>query len=190
MPEPALVAKEHWRVTYAIIPVDATISRERLHEESSFILIRTAPPGWICSDEQMIDIYRQQYCVEHGFAWLKSGAEINPMFIHTPHRIAGMGLIYCLGLMAWNLIQRTVRQHLRDTNTGLPYHRGKLSANITTRFLFELFPSVQTVVVTDEKGRREKRLLGLERWQMAAAEALGCQRSAFSPVESLAGELS
>ena len=101
-----------------------------------------------------------------------------------------MGLIYCLGLMAWNLIQRTVRQHLRDTNTGLPYHRGKLSANITTRFLFELFPSVQTVVVTDEKGRREKRLLGLERWQMAAAEALGCQRSAFSPVESLAGELS
>jgi transposase len=183
-PEPALAAKEHWRVTYAIIPVETAVSRERLHEQSSFILIRTATPGWTCSDEQMIDLYRQQYRIEHGFAWLKSGAEINPMFIHTPHRIAGMGLIYCVGLMVWNIIQRTVRQQLKLTNSGLPYHRGKPSANITTRFLFELFPSVQTVVLTDDQGRQEKRLLGLERWQLAAVEALGCQKCAFLPVEA------
>jgi len=188
-PEPALAAREHWRVTYTTTPVTATVSRDRLHEQSSFILIRTATPGWTCSDEQMIDLYRQQYRIEHGFAWLKSGADINPMFIHTPHRIASMGLIYCIGLMAWNIIQRTVRQHLKQTKTGLPYHRGKPSNNITTRFLFELFPSVQTVVLTDEKGRHEKRLVGLERWQQAAAQALGCQGNAFSPVDSRVAEL-
>jgi hypothetical protein len=71
----------------------------------------------------MIDHYRQQYHCEHGFAWLKSGADINPMFIETPLRIASMGFIYCIGLMTWNIIQRTVRAHLKATNSGLPYHQ-------------------------------------------------------------------
>jgi len=54
--------------------------------------------------------------------------------------------------MTWSIIQRTVRAHLIATNTGLPYHRNKPSANITTRFLFELFPGVQTVVIDDSNG--------------------------------------
>ena len=188
-PEPALAAAEHWRVTYRIVPVDETVTAQRLHHQASFILIRTANPGWQISDEAMIDQYRQQYHLEHGFAWLKSGAEINPMFIHTPQRIAGMGLLYCLGLIVWNLIQRTVRAHLTATGGGLPYHRRKLSANITTRFLFELFPSVQTLVLTHPDGRREKRTMGMDTWQTAAATALGCHQDAFKPVLSTVGEL-
>lgn len=189
-PEPALANREHWRIVYATTAVDKTISMTRLHEQSSFILIRTATPGWTCTDEQMIDLYRQQYRIEHGFAWLKSGADINPMFIHTPHRIAGMGFIYCIGLMAWNIIQRTIRQGLKQQKAGLPYHRGKPSDNITTRFLFELFPSVQTVVLTDDYGRTEKRTVGFEHWQQLAAKALGCQQNSFSPVMPHGAELS
>jgi len=113
---------------------------------------------------------------------LKSGAEINPMFIHSPERIAAMGFIYCLGLMVWNLIQRTVRLHLKKTKTGLPYHRNKPSDNITTRFLFELFPQVQTLVVAYDDGRREKQTVGIEEWQKRSIEALGTQPEAFRPV--------
>lgn len=180
--EPALEAAVHWRVRYTTTPVEAAISERRLHEQASFILIRTCTPGWEITDAQMIDHYRQQYHCEHGFAWLKSGADINPMFIESPRRIAAMGLIYCVGLMTWTLIQRTVRAHLVATNTGLPYHRNKPSANITTRFLFELFPSVQTVVVAHADGRREKQTLGLEDWQRKAIEALGTSVDAFKPV--------
>lgn len=181
-PEPALAADVHWRVRYATTPVTDQISAQRLHDQASFILIRTRNPGWDISDAAMIDRYRQQYHCEHGFAWLKSGADINPMFIETPARIAAMGLIYCIGLMTWNLIQRTVRAHLTTTNTGLPYHRNKPSANITTRFLFELFPSVQTLVIDHGNGRREKQTLGLEHWQQRACEALGTSVDAFKPV--------
>ncbi len=84
--------------------------------------------------------------------------------------------------MTWNLIQRTVRAHLIATNTGLPYHRNKPSAKITTRFLFELFPSVQTVVLIHDDGRREKQTVGLQHWQQRAAEALGTRPDAFKPV--------
>lgn len=180
--EPALHAAEHWRIRYVTTPVTDGVSAQRLHEQATFVLIRTRNPGWECSDAGMIDHYRQQYHCEHGFAWLKSGADINPMFIETPQRIAAMGLIYCVGLMTWNLIQRTVRAHLTATKTGLPYHRNKPSAKITTRFLFELFPCVQTLVVDFGNNRREKQTLGLEHWQVKAMEALGTKPDAFKPV--------
>jgi transposase len=183
-PEPALAAAEHWRVRYHINPVSEEESRLRLHNQASFILIRTTAPEWTITDAEMIEHYRQQYHLEHGFAWLKSGADINPMFIESPQRIASMGFIYCIGLMAWNLIQRTVRAHLVATKTGLPYHRRKLSDHITTRFLIELFPSVQTVVITDQNGQREKRTLGMGEWQKKAAEALGVAPETFRPVMS------
>lgn len=181
-PEPALDAAEHWRIRLATTTVSDEVCAQRLHDQATFILIRTRTPGWEFSDADMIDRYRQQYHCEHGFAWLKSGANINPMFIETPQRIAAMGLIYCVGLMAWNLIQRAVRAHLKATDSGLPYHRNKPSANITTRFLFELFPSVQTLVIDHGNGRREKQTLGLEHWQTKACEALGTSRDAFRPV--------
>jgi transposase len=188
-PEPALNGTEHWRIVYATSPVSEEITKVRLHDQASFILIRTANQGWNITDADMINHYRQQYHLEHGFAWLKSGADINPMFIETPQRIASMGFIYCIGLMIWNLIQRTVRAHLIATKTGLPYHRRKLSSNITTRFYFELFPSVQTVVIINPDGRREKRTLGLEGWAATAAKALGVDDKAFRPVIQKLGEL-
>jgi transposase len=150
------------------------------------MLIRTRTAGWQITDAEMIDHYRHQFHCEHGFSWLKSGADINPMFIETPSRIAAMGLIYCVGLMVWNLIQRTVRAHLVATGNGLPYHRNKPSANSTTRFLFERFPRVQTLVIVHPDGRREKRTLGLESWQRKAMEALGTQDDAFKPVMPMA----
>jgi transposase len=186
-PEPALEAAVHWKVRYLTVAVPESLSKQRLHDQATFILIRTRNKDWSFTDADMIDRYRKQYQVEHGFAWLKSGADINPMFIETPHRIAAMGFIYCLGLIVWNLIQRTVRAHLAATGTGLPYHRNKPSANITTRFLFELFPVVQTIVINHDNGRSEKQTLGLDQWQLKAIEALGVSLDAFKPVTARRG---
>lgn len=186
-PEPALAGAQHWRVAYQIVPVTDGVSRDRLHHQASFVLIRTRNPGWNIDDAEMLERYRNQYHLEHGFAWLKSGADINPMFIHTEGRIASMGFIYCIGLIAWNLIQRSVRTYLKANNTGLPYHRNKPSANITTRFLFEIYPAVQSIVITHDDGRKEKRVLGVEHWQALGAQALGCRSDAFAPVMARVG---
>ncbi len=70
--EPALVADVHWRVRYLTTPVAADISSQRLHDQASFILIRTRNTGWQFTDAEMIDHYRQQYHCEHGFAWLST----------------------------------------------------------------------------------------------------------------------
>lgn len=177
-PEPALAAMEHWRVRYATKPVTENITKQRLHDQATFILIRTASKKWAISDEEMIARYQGQYTVEHGFAWLKSGAPIDPIYLHTEHRIASLCFIYCLGLMVWNLIQRTVRTYLKDNQLGLPYHRNIPSDTITTRFLFELFPKVQTVPISS--GRKMiYQLAGMEKWQRLACKALGTRTREF-----------
>ena len=53
-------------------------------------------------------------------------------------------------------IQASVWQ---KSGKGLPYRRNKPSDRITTRFLFELFPRVQTVPFTVDGGPTQKKLV-------------------------------
>jgi transposase len=184
-PEPNL-PQEHFRITYAYQRAHHQTITAYLRRSATFVLIRTATAEWNISDREMVERYRQQYHVEHGFSWLKSHAAINPMFIETPHRIAAMCFLYCVGLMVWTLIQRTVRKNLKLWGKGLPYHRNKPSSNITTRFLFELFPKVQSLEITMPDGNPEKRVLGLDEWTQLACKALECSPSVFVSVKKSA----
>ncbi len=184
-PEPALAAS-HYRIVYSAVAVTDEISATRLHDQATFILIRTRTQGWEIDDAELIERYKGQYHNEHGFSWLKGGAGaakgINPIFLATPTRIASLCFLYLVGLMIWNLIQRTVRMHLKKYGKGLPYRRNKPSDRITTRFLFELFPRVQTVPFTVGNGPQQKRLVGVNDVIELACKALGTRLSEMSPV--------
>ncbi len=184
IPEPELAAS-HYRVTYATTPVSAQDSERRLHDQATFVLIRTRDAHWKIDDAEMIDRYKGQYHNEHGFSWLKSGAGvkgINPIFLATPTRIASLCFLYLIGLMVWNLIQRTVRMNLKKWGKGLPYRRNKPSDRITTRFLLELFPRVQTVPFTIGNGKPQKKLVGVSEVIELACAALGTKLTALSPI--------
>lgn len=183
-PEAELTAS-HYRIDYGSSAVTAEVSRQRLHESASFILIRTRTTGWQIDDADMITRYKGQYHNEHGFSWLKSGSGykgINPIFIETPTRIASLCFLYVIGLMVSTLIQRTVRMNLKKWQKGLPYHRNKPSDRITTRFLFELFPKVQVVPFSVSGGELQKKLVGMNSVTELACAALGTNISGFSPV--------
>ncbi len=75
--------------------------------------------------------------------------------------------------MIWSLIQRTVRMNLKKSGKGLPYRRNKPSDRITTRFLFELFPRVQTVSFAIADGPKQKKLVGVNEVIELACAALG-----------------
>lgn len=183
-PEPALAAS-HYRIVYTATPVSDEISAARLHCHATFILIRTRTKGWTIDDAELIERYKGQYHNEHGFSWLKSGSGakgINPIFLATPTRIASLCFLYLVGLMLWNLIQRTVRMNLKKSGQGLPYRRNKPSDRITTRFLFELFPRVQTVPFTVGGGPTVKKLVGVSDIITLACSVLGTRLDAFSPV--------
>ena len=180
-PEPAMLTS-HYRVTYATKAVSEKISERRLRDQATFILIRTRSKGWTIDDAEMIERYKGQFHNEQGFAWLKSGQGINPIFLVTPKRIASLCFLYVVGLMIWSLIQRTVRANLKSSGKMLPYRRNKPSNRITTRFLFELFPSVQTVPFTIGGGPKQKKLVGLTDVLQTACNALGTRLTEFAPV--------
>jgi transposase len=173
---------DHYRITYETHPVKKKIITQRLSDQSTFILIRTKNAKWDIDDADLIHRYKGQFRNEHGFAWLKSGASLNPIFLHTPERIASLCFIYCIGLMAWNLIQRQVRNTLVKTNKMLPYHRGKPSNRITTRFLFELFAQVQVVPFSVGAEQEKRSTAGLDTICLDACSALGTSPAVFEPV--------
>jgi transposase len=171
----------HWRIIYTVVPVDDAVAKQRLVAAASFIIIRTATPGWTITDVDMIHRYKGQYHNEHGFSWLKSGAALNPIFLKTPHRIASLGFIYCIGLMIWALIQRTVRANLNDTKRTLPYHRGRKGTNISTRFIFELFQNVQSQHLAMPDGVIHHFVHGINGHAARACRALGTKLIIFKP---------
>ena len=184
-PEPDL-PREHFRIVYEAKRAHHMTIQARLRNTATFVLVRTRPDDWNIGDEEMLQRYKQQYHVEHGFSWLKSRAAINPMFVETPRRVASLCFLYCVGLMVWTLIQRTVRKNLKKWQLGLPYHRNKPSDNITTRFLFELFPKVQSVSMKVHDQATVKQVLGMDEWTNLACKALGCGTATFSPVKKSA----
>jgi len=184
-PEPAIDGP-HWRIRYTIVPVADAVATKRLHAAATFVVIRTKTPGWDIPDAEMIRRYKGQYLNEHGFSWLKSGAALNPIFLKTPHRIASLGFTYCIGLMVWALIQRSVRAHLKQHGHVLPYHRGRKGDNITTRFIFELFQNVQSQTQVMPDGTTQHYIHGMSEHSTRACRALGTRLSAFKPVAAMA----
>ena len=161
--------------------VSASDHEERLKKASTYVLVRNRMPGWEITDEEMTAAYGQQWRVEHGFAWLKSGAAINPMYLESPRRIAALCMIYHIALMIHTVIQRGVRHGLKKQGCKLPYHRNKPSDNITAKFTYELFRNVTTQTITDGC-ETEKRIYGLDEHTEKAVVALGLSTNAYHPV--------
>lgn len=173
----------HWRVAYSVSDKDPASIETHLREQATYVLIRTKESAWDIKDRDMIPAYRRQFVIEQGFSWLKSTAVINPIYLHTPHRISSLGFIYCIGLMAWNLIQRNVRAYLKANKLGLPYHHKKKSDNITTRFLFELFTNLGTVT-QKHHCHSTRHLVNKNGWICIALQALGISEDCIKPVLS------
>jgi transposase len=154
---------------------------QRLRVAATYVIVRHRVAGWEISDEEMIDDYARQWRCEHGFAWLKSQAAINPMFVQTPRRVAALCFIYCIALMIHTLIQRNIRRYLHEHGLGLPYRRNKPSPNITARFFYEIFRGVTSQVVSFG-GQSERRIFGEDQWTALGLKAVGASRNAYHPV--------
>ena len=170
-----------YRLAADITAADDAATDHRLRRAATYTLVRNRLRGWDISDEAMVAAYTDQWRVEHGFAWLKSQAAINPMFLESDHRIESLCLIYHIALMVQTLIQRNVRRGLKRRGWKLPYHRNKPSANITARFTFELFRNITTQVISDGN-QADKRLVGDDEHTRKAGIALGISGRAYAPV--------
>ena len=110
-----------------------------------------------------------------GFRWLKSVGEVAPVLLHTPERIAALGLVFVLALMVRNYIQFTLRQRLAETGETVPDRLDRPTQGPTTETAFLSFgPAIvlhardpvrgvqRTVLKLSEPARTILRMLGID----------------------------
>jgi len=159
--EVAPKSTQRYRLNIQVTATSDEDIHHRLKQAATYTLVRHRCPRWSISDQEMVGAYNDQWRIEHGFAWLKSKAAINPIFLENNSRIEALCVIYQLGLMIHTLIQRNCRRGLQEQQITLPYHRNKESDKITARFLYELFRNVtsQTVRIN---GKQQQYIHGLD----------------------------
>lgn len=128
---------------------DDAVATLRFHARH-FVLITDHLDRVAWSDERILAEYRHQHLIEGstGFRWLKNAAAVAPVFLHTPRRIAALGVVFMLALMVRNYIQFELRRRLAETDETIPDRLEKPTQKPTTETAFIPFATVTVVHVT------------------------------------------
>ena len=68
----------------------------------------------------LLRTYKGQYGVESDFAFLKDPLIVNDVFLKTPSRIDALGMVLIIALMVWRLMERSMRNYVKNTGKLLP----------------------------------------------------------------------
>lgn len=166
----------HYRLVLEGCTVDEQAVARRRRTRSHLVLITDHLDRTTHSDAHILQEYRHQHIIEGhtGFRWLKGPAQLAPMFLKSPQRISGLGLVFILALMVRNYVQWVVREHLAEANETLPYYdRKRVTARPTTEVIWELFSEL-TLLVLNDPARPEPilRLQGFTQPQRRVLEIL------------------
>lgn len=86
-----------------------------------FVLLTNVPKNGECGmdEKKLLLTYKGQYGVESDFAFLKDPIVVNDIFLKKPHRIDALGMILVIALMVYRLMERTMRNRLKETKREL-----------------------------------------------------------------------
>lgn len=105
------------------------------------------------SDQQMLNEYKEQQSVEHGFRFLKDPwFMVDSIFLKKPKRIEALMMIMTLCLMVYNVSQFKLRETLKLQNETLPNQLNKAIPNPTIRWIFQLMEGISISRYYDEIG--------------------------------------
>jgi transposase len=114
-------------------------------ETFGWLVLATTVSEQTCDDAEIVRAYREQSTtVEPGFRWIKNPAAISPVWLEKRERIAALAMVTVVGLLVYSLIQRQVRQYLRQHQQMIPGNKGE-TALPTAAVVFESFASVTQV---------------------------------------------
>ncbi len=73
--------------------------------------------------------------MESNFKWTKNPAAVAPIFLNTPDRILALGFVYLVALMVYTLMERQIRNKLKEEGEMIKGNKGKTD-NSTGEVLF------------------------------------------------------
>ena len=144
-------------------PDPELIAQARFHA-AHFALVTDHLDVETWSDADILAEYRHQHLIENhcGFRWLKNVADVAPVFLKTPRRIAALGLVFVLALMVRNYIQFKLRARLHETKSTLPDRKGRPTDKPTTETALMCISKAAVVLVMSGDAVLDRRVSGLD----------------------------
>jgi transposase len=151
--------------------VDTYALWQAMQTDGRYLLVTN---DWSLTPQRMVELYHAKDGVEKCFRVSKQVLRVRPIYVHSDERIEAMLLINMLALLAYNLLEREMRQH------GLP---------LTTRRLIEQLEDLSVIETQCWDGSvlqrltpvsQEQRQLITFLSQLVAALRLPCRQPALA----------
>jgi len=89
---------------------------------------------------ELLRLYKSQSGIEQNFGFLKDPVIVNSIFLKRPRRIEALGLVLLIALLIWRLIERCLRQHIRENDITITGWKNKPTKRptafmMTTKFI-------------------------------------------------------
>ena len=123
--------------------------KQKREESGCFVLLTNVPQEGNMAETgaELLQAYKEQYGIEKNFSFLKDPLIVNDIFLKKPERIEVLGTILLISLMIWNLIEHTLRQHIKECEVSLPGWDKKPTKRPTAFMMSTKFMGLQVVRV-------------------------------------------
>ena len=103
--------------------------------------------------EVMLNYYKGQQAVEHGFRFLKDKCfHVSEVYLKKEERIESLSMIMVLSLLIYSFAEWRLREKLKETGLTIPNQLNKPTQRPTMRWVFEIIMGViQAVIIQDGK---------------------------------------
>ncbi|MBW1720290.1 MAG: IS1634 family transposase [Deltaproteobacteria bacterium] len=141
------------KVAYIRYVIEAKIQEkteqiERKRKEAGcFVLLTNIPRQGDMAETgaELLQAYKEQNGIERNFSFLKDPLIVNDLFLKKPERIEALGAVLLMALMIWNLIEHTLRLHIKESGGTLPGWDNKPTRRPTTFMMSTKFLGIQIV---------------------------------------------
>jgi transposase len=100
---------------------------------------------------EILKIYKDQNGIESNFAFLKDPLIVNDTFLKKPSRIEALGLLLVLALLLSRLMERTMRNSIKEDDSKLEGWNKVATKKPTTKIIKSKF---STIIVRKYENKR------------------------------------
>lgn len=125
---------------------------------------------------ELLTLYKSQIGIERNFSFLKDPAIVNSIFLKKAQRIEVLGLVLLISLLIWRLMERSMRQYIKDHGCTLPGWVRRQTKKPTAFMMTTKFSSIMVITI----GRHRQLARPLKSFQLEYLKALGVTAEVFT----------
>jgi transposase len=154
--------RTEWQVAATVAVEDVAVTRA-VQRTASFLVATNVLDTSQLTDQELIQIYKDQHSVERGFSFLKDPLFLaSSVFVKKPSRIVALSLVMVLCLLVYRLAEHRLRAQLAATGQTVPNQLKQPTDRPTMRWMFQCFEGVSLVAFQRPQGPPQRELAGLQ----------------------------